>query len=216
MFENRKSAGIQLAEALKDYQAENPVILAIPRGGVEVAYYVAKALECNFSVVISRKLGYPDQPEAAFGAVAEDGSLYLNPQFEGILSREIIERVIQKTKKEIARRVDIYRQGRPLPSLEDRTVILVDDGIATGSTVFAAIELCKKQKAEKIIVAAPISGGHMLQKLARTVDDVIILETPRSFFAVSQGYEEFHNMTDQEVQSYLGEYSGNMESHLRR
>lgn len=206
MFRNRKAAGLQLADALQDYKKDNPVILAIPRGGVEVAYYVALELKCDFSVIISRKLGFPDHPEAAFGALAEDGSLYFNPQAQGYLTRAIIESVIKKTEKEIDRRVTLYRKDQPLPPLENRTVILVDDGIATGSTLFAAIELCKKQKAGKIVVAAPVSSRSMLRQLADIVDDVVILETPELFYAVSLGYKELSNLTDDEVIYYLEAY----------
>lgn len=207
MFKNRKAAGLQLAEALLDFKKENPLILAIPRGGVEVAYYIVQVLNCDLSVVISRKLGFPDQPEAAFGALAEDGSLYLDPRTQRLLTREMIEHVIRTTRKEIKRRISMYRQGKPLPSLKDRTVILVDDGIATGSTLLAAVELCKKQGAKKIIAASPLSSKSMLQKLEDRIDDAVILETPESFYAVSQGYEEFQNLTDKEVLFFLEEYS---------
>ncbi|MDR8394005.1 phosphoribosyltransferase [Aliifodinibius sp. S!AR15-10] len=203
MFKDRKAAGLQLAGALKKYQHKKPLILGIPRGGVEVAYYVANELKASLSVVVSRKLGYPDHSEAAFGALAEDGSLYLNPRIQKLLTRDMIERVMERTQKEIDRRVKLYRKGQPLPNMDNRTVILVDDGIATGSTLFAAIELCKKQKPKIIIVAAPVSSRLMLRTLQNRVHDAIILQTPGDFYAVSQQYEKFPNLTDKQVLHFL-------------
>ncbi|MGK7368594.1 MAG: phosphoribosyltransferase, partial [Candidatus Halalkalibacterium sp. M3_1C_030] len=157
MFGNRAEAGLQLAKALEVYRNENPLILGIPRGGIIPGVIIAQELDADFSVVITGKLGIPAHPEAAFGAIAEDKSLYLNPMVQEMLSKEVIENVIHKEEKEINRRIKQYRKRKHLPSLENRTIILVDDGIATGSTLFVAIDLCKKQKARKIVVAAPIS-----------------------------------------------------------
>lgn len=203
MLENRKEAGLQLAKVLQKYRNDKPLVLAIPRGGVEVGYYIANKLECDLSVLVSRKLGFPEQPEAAFGALAEDGSLYLNSRVQRLLTREMIEQAIEKTEKEITRRIDIYRNGEPLPTLKGRTVILVDDGIATGSTMFAAIELCRKQQVGNLIVASPLSSISMVQRLQHRVDEVLLLETPRTFYAVSQGYKDFRNLTDKEVLGFL-------------
>ncbi|MDX1636361.1 MAG: phosphoribosyltransferase family protein [Balneolaceae bacterium] len=203
MFANRKKAGISLGKALKKYSAEHPLLLAIPRGGVEIAYYVAQELQCGFHILVAQKLGHPRNREAAIGAIAEDDSLYLDPRVKQMMSKQVIEEAMAGKREEIARRIDLYRQGKPLPDLQDRTVIVVDDGIATGSTLFAAVLMCKKQHPETLVVAAPVSGIGVRNKLEDTVDDVVILETPRSFFAVSQAYEEFGNLTDQEVLSFL-------------
>ena len=203
VFKDRKDAGKQLAKSLHAYQYDSPLILAIPRGGVEVAFYVAKELASDFTVLITRKLGYPRQPELAFGAIAEDKSLYLNPAIRQKLTREIIEAAIKKEQKEIKRRITRYRKGKPLPNIKGRTVIIVDDGIATGSTLFAAIELCKKQGAAEIIIAAPVASTTMEKKLHSQVDDVIILETPVDYHAVSQAYQTFSNLSDSEVISLL-------------
>lgn len=208
MFKNREDAGKQLGEALKKYQQSSPIVLGIPRGGIEVGYYVARHLSGDFAPVIVRKLGYPRQPEAAFGAMAEDGSLYLDPWSNKHLSKEIIERVVRKEKEEIKRRIGIYRDGKPLPNLKDRVVLLVDDGIATGSTVFAALEMCVKKEPRKLIVAAPVSGTDRLQKLGNNADEVIILDVKEDFYAVSQGYEEFSNLTDREVLYFLDLWKG--------
>ena len=203
MFANRTDAGERLAEALKKYHEEQPLILAIPRGGVVIGSIVAHELNADFSVIITRKLGLPTHPETAFGAIAEDKSLYLDPSVREMLSKEMIEEVIRKEEKEIKRRINQYRKGNPLPPLKDRTVILVDDGIATGSTLFVAIDLCKKQKAGKIIVAAPVSGTKVRDKLKSKVDEVVILEIPEDYYAVSQTYEDFKNLSDNETLQWI-------------
>jgi len=203
MFTDRKDAALQLAKALEEYKDKNAVVLGIPRGGAETAYYVARHLHADLSLLISRKLGHPENPEYAFGAIAEDGSIYLNPSSSGQLSDETIQEVVDEQKKEISRRVTILRQGKPLPELKGRTVILVDDGIATGATIFAAIEMCKKRNAGKIIVAAPVSGYEMEKQLAEKADEVVILEKPDDYFAVSQGYLSFYNLSDEDALIFM-------------
>ena len=158
------------------------------------------------SVVITRKLGYPFNPEAAFGAVAEDGSLYISEMAGQTLTSEEMNEVLKDQQQEIQRRIQKLRSGHPLPDIKGRTVILADDGIATGATLFASIELCKKQKAGKIVVAAPISGERMDTLLRSKVDDVIILEKPSFYSAVSQGYEDFSNLTDEEALAFLDQW----------
>lgn len=203
MFRDRKDASIQLAEALEKYKNKNPLVLGIPRGGAETAYYVAKYLEAEMALVVSRKLGHPQNPEYAIGALAEDGSLYLSPEGKEFISQEVIENLKKEQEKEIKRRIREYRQDNPLPELEGRTVIIVDDGIATGATLFATIMLCKNRKAKKIVVAAPVSGENMSRTLIDMVDDVVILETPIQYRAVSQAYQNFFNLTDEEAISFM-------------
>lgn len=203
MFKNRKEAGRYLAMDLENYRSQNPVVLAIPRGGVEVGAEVASHLECEFSVVIARKLGYLLNPEAAFGAIAEDGSLFLYPHARGKITKEEIHAVMAAEKSEINRQINVYREGLPVMPLKNRVVIIVDDGIATGSTLFAAIEMCKKQDPEKIVIAAPVCGREMILTLSSKVDDVIILDVPEPYFAVSQVYEEFEGLSDNEVTRIL-------------
>lgn len=203
MFTDRKDAALKLAKALEKYKDKNAVVLGIPRGGAETAYYVALHLNAEFSLLVSRKLGHPANPEYAFGAIAEDGSIYLNPSSSGQLSDETIQEVVDEQKKEIARRITILRQGKPLPELKGRTVILVDDGIATGATIFAAIEMCKKRNAGKIIIAAPVSGYEMEEELADKADEVVILEKPDDYYAVSQAYLSFYNLTDEDALKFM-------------
>lgn len=203
MFKNRKHAGIELGNALEKYKGMDPIILAIPRGGIVVGYYAALHLRCDFDVIIVRKLGFPQQPEAAFGAIAEDGSLYFDPWSNKFLSKAIIEKVEQKEKKELQRRMQEYRKGKELKDLKNRVVIIVDDGIASGATIFAAIKMCRKQNPEKLVVAAPVSGLTKLSKLKAEADDVVILEKREDLFAVSEGYLDFSNLTDAEVVHYM-------------
>lgn len=192
-----------LAEELYPYRDMNPIVVAIPRGGVETGFRVANMLDCEFTIAVSRKLGYLNNPEAAFGAMAEDGSLYMNPQANDRLSREEIVAVMEKEKKEILRRIRKYRKNRPFPDLKNRTVIVVDDGIATGSTVLATLDMCKKLGPETLVAAAPVCGRDMVSKLKKHADDVVILEVPDDYDAVSQVYRDFSPVTDKEVVKWM-------------
>ncbi len=212
MFIDRKDAGEKLSKALGDYRNKGALVLGIPRGGAEIAYYVASYLNADLALIITRKLGYPTNPEAAFGAVAEDGSVYLSEYAENV-SEEDISAILEQEKKEIERRISKLRKGKPLPNISGRTVILADDGIATGATLFSAIALCKKKRAGKIIVAAPISGLRMVYELGKMVDDVVILETPSFFYAVGQGYEHFNSLTDEETIGFVEKWE---EEHVRK
>jgi predicted phosphoribosyltransferase len=202
-FKDRKEAGILLGKKLKKYNKARPVVLAIPRGGVVTGFYVAIQLGCDLQVILSRKMGYRSRPETAFGAVAEDGTLYLNPWYTYKLSREDILEVKKREMKQIERSIKLYRNGKSLPTLQGKVVILVDDGIATGATLFACIEMCKKLNAEKIVVAVPVAERDMPGKLIKKVDDVVILTMPEPFYAVSQVYEKFESVGDDEVLRFL-------------
>lgn len=203
MFINRKQAGLALAYELRQFKGPDTVVLGIPRGGAETAYYVATELNAGFSILVSRKIGHPDQPEYAIGAIAEDGSTYFRKNVTAEFSKAVIDHLTEVQKKEIIRRIDVFRKGRPLPSLEGKTVILVDDGIATGATLFAAIQLCRNKKAGKIIVAAPVASADKVREFETIADEVVVLETPPSFHSVSQVYEVFYNLPDEEVLALL-------------
>ncbi|MDD2680298.1 MAG: phosphoribosyltransferase family protein [Candidatus Omnitrophica bacterium] len=199
MFRDREDAGEKLARALKNYKDKGALVLAIPRGGVVVGYEVAKYLNADFSIIISRKLPFPGNPEFGFGAIAEDGSLFILGEYEELLPRGLVDKIAQEQKAEITRRILALRKGEGLPEIKDRTVIIVDDGIAMGSTLQAAVALCKNRKAQKIIAASPISGEGMEKELAEIVDEVVILEKPPLFRAVAQGYQDWHDVPDEEV-----------------
>jgi putative phosphoribosyl transferase len=202
MFINRKEAGEKLSTALSGYRNKNVLVLGIPRGGAEIAYYIARYLKAELALIITRKLGFPSDPETAFGAIAEDGSVYLSPEASNVPD-DAMRAIIEHEKQEIKRRIKKLRKGRPLPELKGRTVILADDGIATGSTLFAAIAFCRKMKVGKIVVAAPIAGQRIDYMLIKMVDEVIILEKPEFFYAVGQGYQDFDDLSDEETVAFI-------------
>ncbi len=199
MFYDRADAGKKLAKALGKYKGKDVLVLAIPRGGVEVGYYVARVLDADFSLLVSRKLPYPYNPEAGFGAIAEDGSTFIFEGAERELSREQISRIEEEQKQEIKRRIKVLRHGEPLPKISGRIVILVDDGLAMGSTMMAAVMLCRKRKAKRIVVAVPVSGADVAGEIGKLVDELVVLEKPDFFQAVAQVYRNWHDATDGEV-----------------
>jgi len=203
IFTNREDAGIQLGNQLSGkFKNTNALVLAIPRGGVEVAYHVAKIINGELSVVISKKLPYPGQPELACGAVAEDESVYVSALGKR-LGESTIKTLVEDRLQEIKRRILEYRNGKPLPNMKNRTVIIVDDGIATGSTIAPILQLCRKQEVSELIVAAPVSGRNYADMIDELADEVIVLEVPRTYSAVGQVYDDFHQNTDAEVISFL-------------
>jgi putative phosphoribosyl transferase len=206
IFRDRKDAGEQLGRFLKnEYRNNNVLVLGIPRGGLEVAYYVAKELHSDLSVLISKKLPYPGQDELAVGAVAEDGSNYIS-KLGTRLDAKTISVIISIQLDEIKRRVRQYRNNESLPDMTNRVVILTDDGIATGATMVPAIKLCKERKAKSVIVAVPVSGLQPVPELEELADKVIVLERPEFFYAVGQVYEKFDQLTDKEVNLLLERY----------
>lgn len=203
IFVDRAHAGMELGRILEPlYANKNPLILAIPRGGVVVAYEVAKILGRELSVVITKKLPHPAQEELAIGACAEDGSVFLTSLAKN-LDRETVQNIVKAQKKEIESRIQRFRRGRPLPSIRNRVTILVDDGIATGSTIVPAIKLCKSRQAASVIVAVPVSGERYVSEINTLADEVIIVEKPTDFYAVGQVYEDFHHLSDEEVTDLL-------------
>lgn len=206
MFEDRKDAGQKLAKTLHAYQDEDPIVLAIPRGGVEVGFYVAKYLNCRLAIVVARKLPFPHNPEAGFGAVAEDGSTFMFGDAAKMLPLDVIKEVIKEQTEELKRLIAVLRNNKPLPDLKGETVILVDDGIAMGSTMRVAIMLCKDKKAKTIIVASPVASQFTADDLAKTVDKVIILERPAFFRAVAQVYVNWYDVGDEQVLRIMKEW----------
>jgi predicted phosphoribosyltransferase len=156
-------------------------------------------LKAKLDVIVSRKLGYPYNPEAGFGAVAEDGSTFMFDYARGELPKATIDAVLEEQKREAKRRVKVLRGGRPLPDIRGKTIILVDDGIAMGSTMRASIMLCKKRGAKRIVVAVPVSGEDTAREIANEVDELVVLEKPAFFQAVAQVYENWYDVPDDEV-----------------
>lgn len=199
MFEDRREAGQKLAAALEAYKNDKPIILAIPRGGVEVGFYVADFLQASLSIIMVRKLPFPYNPEAGFGAIAEDGTVFLLEDASITVPPDTIKKIIKEQNAEVKRRIKILRKGQPLPKIKDRTVILVDDGIAMGSTMRAAVMLCRDKGAKKVVIAAPVTAPSTAEEFERIADDVVILEKPANFHAVAQVYKNWYDVPDEEV-----------------
>lgn len=202
IYYDRSEAGVELGELLAGYCDRNALILAIPRGGVVVGYEVAKILHGELSIVITKKLPHPLQEELAIGALAEDGSVYLTAYSRNIAENKIRE-IIRTQQREIESRIRRFRNGKPLPEMRNRIVIIVDDGIATGSTIVPAIKLCRTRKAARVVVAAPVSGRRYASEIDTLADEVCVAEQPDDFYAVGQVYEDFHHLSDKEVTDLL-------------
>jgi putative phosphoribosyl transferase len=204
-FRDRVEAGRILAHRLTKYADQRPIVLGLPRGGVPVAFEVAKALKAPLDVYVVRKLGVPGHEELAMGAIASGDVRVLNKRvIEDLrISEEAIEAETRKEQQEVQRRERLYRGDRPPLDVSNRTVVLVDDGIATGSTIKAAIAALKKQKAGRIVVAVPVAPASTIEELKREVDEVICVSTPEFFYAISLWYEEFPQTSDEEVSELL-------------
>jgi putative phosphoribosyl transferase len=203
-FVDRAEAGRVLAEALVEYRGrEDLLILALPRGGVPVAFEVAKALDAPLDVMIVRKLGYPGQPELAMGAIASGGALALNPAIAELVPEAVQSEVVAREREEIARREAIYRGDRPAPNVEDRCVILIDDGLATGATMRAAVIAMRTYGPKEIVVAVPVAPPSTIHALRREADRVVCPTTPPYFAAIGLWYEDFHQVSDDEVLELL-------------
>jgi len=205
-FRDRRDAGIQLAEQLSAYAGDpNLIVLALPRGGVPVAYEVARTLQAPLDVFVVRKLGVPGHRELAMGAIASGGVRVLNPEVMDFLhiSNAVIDLVAEAEQQELDRQERAYRGNRPLPELAGRTLIVVDDGLATGSTMRAAVRALRRVGPGRIVVAAPVAARDTVRSLAREADDVVCCKIPEEFYAVSAWYQEFEQTTDQEVRSLL-------------
>jgi putative phosphoribosyl transferase len=205
-FQNRSEAGQSLAERLTAYtDRPDVIVLGLPRGGVPVAYEVARALHVPMDVCLVRKLGVPSHPELAMGAIASGGVRVLNYDVVGNwgISSQTIDDVAARELKELQRRDRLYRGDLPQPDLRDRTVILVDDGIATGSTMRAAIAVIKQQHPAKLVVAIPVAPPQTCDLLRTEVHEVVCLLSPSAFYAIGLWYEDFSQTSDDEVRDLL-------------
>lgn len=201
IFKDRKEAGHQLAQKLNRYSDEPLIVLALPRGGLPVGLEVAKALNAPLNVIIARKLGLPGQTEFGVGAISEGNTLVLdNPTISAMgISQKDLEKVIDKEKEELNRRIKFYRQNKLMPDLSGKTVILVDDGLATGVTAKAAIKAVKKISPKKIIFASPVCAYDTALTLRSEVDDMVCIITPYDFLSVGHWYQNFPQLSDEEV-----------------
>lgn len=201
MFKDRVEAGIQLASELQELAPKHPIVLALPRGGVPVGFQVAEALNTDLDVLIVRKLGVPWSPEYAFGAIGENGATVVHRDVVGAtgMSEGDVDRVISAETAEIARRSSMYRGDHSLPDMSQRTVIVVDDGLATGSTMAAAITVVKQLGAAQIIVAVPVGARDTAKSMGELADGIVCLQSPRDFRAVGLHYRDFEQVPDSEV-----------------
>lgn len=202
LFRDRHDAGQRLAQKLFHYkEAEKTMVIALPRGGVVVGYDISLALRLPLDMFITRKLGAPSNPELAMGALAETGYRHMNEDVirEYHVSRAEVDEEILCQETEIRRRIERYRGGRALPSLKGQTVILVDDGIATGATFYASLGALLKAEAARIVAAVPVAPPRVSAELKMLVDEVVVLHTSEWFFGIGQFYEQFPQVEDEEV-----------------
>lgn len=205
VFRDREEAGEVLAAALTGrFERERVVVLAIPRGGVVVAVPVARSLGASLDVVIPHKLGAPGNPELAIGAIAP-GVRVLDDRLIRVLGvpSAYVQQEVEAQEAEIERRTQLYREGRAAPMLEGATAIVVDDGVATGATAIAALRWARGQGTARVVLAAPVGPAATVRHLAQECDDVVLVETPRTFSAVGEWYRRFDQVTDREVLAAL-------------
>jgi len=208
MFADRREAGRKLAAELLEYKGKDAVVVAIPRGGVVVADEVARELNCPLDLIIPRKIGAPGNPELAIGAVAGAGKVIINENLKyGLgVSDGYLDEEIKRQLKEIERRRGMYFGGKPPTGFKDKTVILVDDGLATGYTATAAVSAIREERPREIILAVPVAPRDTCQALSKKVDKMICLSAPEMFYAVGQFYQDFSQTTDDEVIEILSKY----------
>jgi predicted phosphoribosyltransferase len=214
LFKDRRDAGRELAQELSAYAGRSDVVvLALPRGGVPVAYEVALALNARLDIFIVRKLGLPGHEELAIGAIASGGVRVRN---EGIVQalripEEVIDAVAQRELQELERRERAYRGEQPAPEVRDLTVILVDDGLATGASMRAAVTALRAQHPARIVVAVPTAAPETCEAFKHEVDEIVCAMTPEPFYGVGRWYEDFSQTTDEEVRAYLEEITQHLQ-----
>jgi putative phosphoribosyl transferase len=204
-FRDRRDAGQRLAALLEGYVRSDAVVLALPRGGVPVAIEVAERLGAEMDLLLVRKLGVPGHEELAMGAIATGGAAVFNDAlFDQLpIDRTAVEQVREREQRELERRERIYRGDRPMPALADREVVLVDDGLATGATMRAAVAALRQYRPRRIVVAVPVAPPETVAELEREADEVACLLTPTPFYGVGYWYEDFSQTTDDEVRALL-------------
>jgi putative phosphoribosyl transferase len=214
LFKDRTVAGQVLAKKLADYaHRSNVLVLALPRGGVPVGFEVARALNAPLDVLVVRKLGVPDNEELAMGAIASGGVRILNQSIVNDIqiSDEVIARVAVQEERELERRESMYRGDRPFPNLTGQTVILVDDGLATGATMWAAIIAVRQQQPKEIVIAVPVAAPETCEEMQSKVEKIVCAHTPSPFYSVGMWYEKFPQTTDDEVRELLNKANNNHE-----
>ena len=211
MFIDREDAGKKLADELEQFKYEDSIVLSIPRGGIVTAYEAIKKHGLNWDLIIPRKIGAPNNKEVAIGAVTSDGTYFVDEKYVDILniSEDYIHKEVIEQTNEISRRLEKYKGSKEFPKVNNKTVIIVDDGIATGFTILAAIKSVKEHGAKKVIVAVPVAPLDTVVLLKNSVDKVICLLIPNEFYAVGLHYKNFNQVTDKEVFNILEELRNN-------
>jgi putative phosphoribosyl transferase len=209
MFRDREDAGRQLSTRLKERQFRQPLVLAIPRGGIVVGGILAQELGADLDVILARKLRAPYQPELAIGAISESGEAYLNPQTEELVESldEYLEEERRYQLAEIKRRQRLFRSVRPPASIRGRSVIVTDDGIATGSTMMAGLRVVRAQEPFELMVAVPVATPNRLEQVRRLCDEMVCLDSPETFWAIGQFYEDFSQIDDEEALAILRRFA---------
>ncbi len=204
-YRDRRHAGVELARHLADVKGQDVIVLALPRGGVPVAFEVARALDAPLDVFVVRKLGLPGHPEFAMGAIASGGVRVLNDEVVRLyrIPEPVVEAVAQDEQTELDRRERAYRRQRPPLDVRGRTVVLIDDGLATGSTMKAAVEAVRALSPARIIVAVPVGSPDTCREFAAIADEIVCARAPEHFAAVGQWYDDFRQTTDEEVRELL-------------
>ncbi len=216
MFDDRVDAGRKLAAVLSPYKGGDVVVLALPRGGVVLGAEIARALDAPLDITVVRKIGHPMAPEYAVAAVAEDGHVFTNSSEVQTIDRNWFDRAVGKEQQEARRRRRLYSQNRPSALLKDKTVIIVDDGLATGLTMMAAINEIRHSHPRKVIVAIPVGAPETVRLLGRFADDVVVLHLPYDFAAIGSFYKNFDQVSDHEVITILNACPVQKESSLER
>jgi len=206
VFKNREEAGRKLAIKLKGFQnKKNLIILAIPRGGLVIGKQLAQALNCSLDIIVTKKIGAPGNPELAIGAVGAMGEPVINRELAARVGADekYLQKEIASRQTEVERRIKEYRGDKPPPNLKNKIAIITDDGVATGATMEAAVEVVRQQEPKKIVVAVPVTSRDSLKTLEEKADEVIYLDAPIMFFAVGQFYQDFPQTTDEEAKKLL-------------
>ena len=208
MFQDRKEAGLRLAEKLRPYRhKKDTLVLAIPRGGVEVGYYLARELKLPLDIIVVKKLGYPGNEELALGAVGTEG-VYIHEDAKGSIPKEYIQKEIQNKQQQARERYALLRGKKAPLQVKGKMIIVVDDGIATGATMLMALQILKKQGAKRIIVAVPVAPPSTIYKLREIADEVICLDQPDFFMAIGEFYRNFRQVEDEEAKKLLQKAKG--------